>query len=169
MRSSLWEHRCWRRLPDMQGDVLFARLQLASPHARSFLVASPSHEASNRRIAQAVAIAATGAGNKVRLVEIGPSTSNDQDSTLPFEITCVERTALPTPGDLRDYIAKFDGINVISGGGLDTDAVTMIAASVADVTILVIRRGRTRRTEIERVRALVESAGGRTVGSVLLG
>jgi Mrp family chromosome partitioning ATPase len=153
----------------MKGDLLFVRLQLAAPDARSYLIASPLDASANPSVAMELAAGAAARGHVTRLIHLPTGyVIAPEDAGAGYEIKRLDADAMKSPSRLRGVLDSLDGINIIAGGGIDEDAGTTIAAAAADAIVLVVRQGHTRRSDIRRIRALVELNGGRLAGSVLL-
>jgi Mrp family chromosome partitioning ATPase len=153
----------------MRGDLLFARVQLAAPASHTYLIASPTPNVADRRIAEELASGAAAGGKAVRLLDLGADRSKpSRNGSKSYQEWTPDRSAIVAPDDLRRALAAYDGVTVVVGNGLDTDAGTTVAAAVVDATVLVLRQGRTRRSDVKRVRADVERNGGRIIGSILL-
>jgi hypothetical protein len=87
---------------------------------------------------------------------------------MPFSVLCLNRGDFSSPGNLRALLCAFDGINVVSGWGLDNDAATSVAAAAVDAVILIVLKGHTLRSDLERAKIEVERSGGTIAGSFLM-
>lgn len=147
--------------------MLFARLQLLAPEARTVLLAAPRGSPQSEKYGRSLVLAAIAAGSAARLLVIGPQSEavvreDDKMIVLPPE-------TLGTPDAARQHIAASNGeLTVVAGRGLLDDPSTFIASSVVDAVIVVIERTRDRRVDLSRVREQVGGAGGTIVGSILI-
>lgn len=130
--------------PDAPARMLFARLQLADSAARSFLITSVRGEASVGTIAEQLRIAIEKAGHKATIVE------------------------RPRSAVSRGEAATDTTYEIVVAPGLLADGHTLVLAAEADISVLVVQRGRTVRRELETARRELVSAGGRLAVAVLL-
>lgn len=160
--------------------MLFARLEVTVPQARSFLVAAPRSTIDVTDIAADLAYVAGRAGFESRLVDLTghqrtadastasvPATVDDQVEGELVELDEPASSEMGRVERLRQLLAAYEGYTVMAGGGVLDDPGTMLAAAAVDGVVLVVRRGRTSRTDLEQSRIEIERAGGRIVGAVL--
>lgn len=145
--------------------MVFARVQLRAPSARTLLFVAPRGARGLGEIVSGVALAAVQSGTRARLLDItgaAPSAPSgvEQMEVLESELTELERARRALNWPL--------GITIASAGGvLETPSALVLSAAV-DAVVLVARRGRTMRSDMVRAREEIVSAGGRVVGSLLL-
>lgn len=132
-------------------ELLYARLQLVAPGARTVLIAPARSSVRAAQIAQDLLGSAQGAGQSARLVDLGAVPSSE----------------VSTAESARQTLNSFDGLTVVLGGGLLDSPWTLLVAAVVDAVVVVARRGRSSRLDLDQVRREVERAGGKIVGAVL--
>jgi hypothetical protein len=147
--------------------MLFVRLQLLAPSARSFLLASARSEPGVDRLSADLAGAIAASGGKVRLLlategalklEIGPGVEPLQ--VLETELVELERA--------RRALHWTSGFTVACAGGVLDRPGALVLSVAADAVVLVAHRGVTMRADLVQARTDIETAGGIVVGSVLL-
>jgi len=138
-------------MPSSRG-MLYARLQLAVPGARSFLVAPVRSSLSAEQVAEDLASQATEAGEKVRCIDLA---STPLSSAASLE-------------HLREMLGSSPGLTIAVGGGLLDTSSAAIACGALDGIVLVAKRGKTSRADLEEARREIERAGGKLAGAVLL-
>ncbi len=156
-----------KKLRQLRPDMLFARLQLRAPAARSVLLCPPRSEGGASDLASALAAAISQAGTKARLLDVTTSTRAraagegvEEMEVLESELTDVDRArrALTWPA----------GYTVAAAAGVLENPQALILAVAVDGVVLLARSGRTMRTDLVRAREEIEAAGGSVVGTVLL-
>lgn len=124
--------------------MIGARLAVLAAGARSILLASPRAGIDTVPLAEELA---RGLGTaEAEAAVIRPSENRD----LP------PSAAGPTP------------VTIIGGAGLLDDPATLLATRMADAVIVVIRREKTARRDLDDVRRQLDAAGARLIGSILL-
>lgn len=128
--------------------MLYAHLQVRSPEAKIIVLAAPLSETAVQGAARALAEVAGQAG---RLVDI----SGTQGEVWSLEQA---RRALRSP----------EGTAVVAAGGLLDSPNALVAASAADVVVVVVQKGKTTREDLVRARRELERIGAKLVGAFLL-
>lgn len=147
--------------------MLFARLQLMAPGARSILLVAPRHEVDVRGTSRQFAAAIAAGGHPVRLIDLaGPDPG---DVPPGVEEAPVTPDMITDPGAAALALRAGAAYTVISGRGLLEDAPTLLMAAAADAVVVAARAGRSYRADLAEVRLEVERAGGRLIGAILLG
>ena len=147
------------------GALLFARLQLALPQGRTFLVTSPRALEKVEEVGAQLASEAHACGRKVRLLlpEGGSApTSPGAEVVRTSPNECMEGRRV------RELLAGDDYVVVPWDNLLGSAAATILAACV-DGVVVVARRGRTAQADLTEVRLELERSGGCAVAAVLLG
>jgi len=132
------------------------RLQIANPHAGTICVTQPRGQASCKQIAAALVAAMNRVGISARLVTDPGETETGSPAA--------EGSGTASPTTSRST----DGCRVIASGDLLDSLDSLRGAASADLTVLVARRGRTRRADVDEARQSLESVGARLAAAVLL-
>ena len=159
--------------------MLYARLQLALPEARTVLVAPPRSSLDAFPVARELAGLAAAAGCSVRLIALtaaGGDAASQTRSDAPGEGAAtgdIEVLRLPAANlgnldRLREVLAPARDLTVIAGSGLLDNPVSILAAPIVDGVVVVVRPGKTARSDLSRVKVEIERAGGRIAGAVML-
>jgi hypothetical protein len=155
-----------RSAEKVPAEMVFARLQLLAPSARSLVVAGARSSPDTRAFADRLARTIAEAGHKVRWLDVAGAAAS-----VPVA-GGIEQ--LPPPvaqmGDAqiaRGVLDAGDGFTVICGGGVLDSAATLLLTSGADGVILVVRLGKTERSDLAEARAEIDRAGGHLLGAVL--
>lgn len=130
--------------PDSPARMLFARLQLADPAARTFLITSVRDESPVGEVAELLRKAIAEAGYPAA---VSPETAD---------------------ASIRDSPRPSPGYTVTSAPGILSDGRTLLLAAQTDATVLVVKTGRTVRRELDTVRRELSSAGGTLAVAVLV-
>jgi hypothetical protein len=148
-------------------EMLFARLQLQAPSARSILLAPPRSERGVDQLAASLAGTIVAAGGKARL--LAATTTEPKNVPAAVERMQVLETELVELERARRALGWPIGFTIAYAGGvLDTPAALVLAAAV-DAVVLVARAGHTMRADLVQAKSDIEVSGGIVVGSVLLG
>jgi len=145
-------------------SMLFARLQLRAPEARSILVAAANDRDLASSISANLASTADEVGQRSRLVRV---IEDDAPPPAGFPGEALTVARLGSVNEARDLLATFDGTTVICGQGILSSPTTLLLASVADATLIVAKRRKTSRAQLAAARLELERAGARLVGAVL--
>jgi hypothetical protein len=148
--------------------LLFVRLQLVAPDARSFLLATTDPARSAVKIAADLAEAIKAAGQHVHWLYLGEAAESSDPADNAEELS-LDPTIFSDIPRLRAALAQVSGYVVVAGGSLLHDARTLIAAATTDSVIVATWKGATSRLDLERARVEVERAGGKITGAILLG
>jgi Mrp family chromosome partitioning ATPase len=148
--------------------MLFARLQLQAPSARSILITAPHSGQHLSKLAGDLARAIISSGARVRLLDVTPSAGAsdlgddvERMDVLESEMTDLERA--------RRALNWPSGYTVLCAGGVMDSPAALILGAASDGVLLVARAGKTMRADLIQARDDIESSGGTVVGSVLLG
>jgi len=157
-------------------DLLFARIQLRHPGARHILLVPADASGSTTVLARQLAAAMAGAGQRVGLIDVGdgrarPKHDTDVSGTLAtpgvHSIDLLEAEM----GDAKRIgraLESQEGFTVASAGPLQHDAQAVRLSAAVDAVIVVVRRGRTLRSELAEIRHDIESVGGTLAGAVII-
>ncbi len=145
------------------GALLFARLQLAAPQGRTFLVTSARGE-DVESLAEQLASHAQLCGRKTRLLV--PETATPP-SVEGVDIVGVSGPACSEREKARRLLAGEDYVVAAWRDLLGSAEATILAASV-DGVVVVARRARTAQADLQDVRLELERFGGRLAAAVLL-
>jgi len=134
---------------DETARLLFARLQIVQPNAHSLLLAwtTDADRAARVSIAALLADAYRGAGRETALIELGDE--------------------LLTVDDMRAALAR-SPFTIVQGAGLADSPATIVAARAVDAVVILVRRGRTKRSTLAALRSELVAAGVSIAGAVLL-
>ena len=148
--------------------ILFARLQLSFPEARSFLFATVDEGRSIGPIAAGVAATMHDMGLDLRWIDV---TLQRTESKPPAGVKplALDGSLFANVNRLRAALTPAGGYQVIAGGSLLHDAHSLVLSGVADAVVIGSWRGVTSRDALEQVRADIERAGGKIAGAILLG
>lgn len=156
--------------------MLFARIQLRHPGARHILLVPADASGSTTVLARQLAAAMAGAGQRVGLIDVGdgrarPKHDTDVSGTLAtpgvHSIDLLEAEM----GDAKRIgraLESQKGFTVASAGPLQHDAQAVRLSAAVDAVIVVVRRGRTLRSELAEIRHDIESVGGTLAGAVII-
>lgn len=134
-------------MADEPGEILFARLQILAPGAFSFVLAPVRSGLDARPSADGLAR---------WLVETGQQAGILDPQDLPAD-----------RDRLQEKLSAATGYTIVAGRGILDDAPTLLAAAVADAVVVLVRRGRTSRADLESVRIQLEAAGANLAGAIL--
>ncbi len=165
--------------------MLFARLQLTLPEARAVLVAPPRSSLDVSGLASDLAECAATSGFATTLVDVRGleglvcpvgalySQSSDQAEAADAAAGSLHKISIGGPSglnieQLRRALGSSEGFSVLLGAGLLDNPATLLAVPLVDAVIVVARRGKTARADLERVRSEIERASGRLAGAVLI-
>lgn len=146
-------------------EMVFARVQLRAPSARTLLFVSPRGSAGLSAIASGVALAAVQSGTRARLLDITGAVAPVPNGVERMEVLESELTELERA---RRALQWPLGMTVASAGGVLEAPSALVLSVAADAVVLVARQGRTMRSDMVLAREEIVSAGGRVVGSLLL-
>jgi hypothetical protein len=178
--------------------MVFARLQLLAPDARSLLVAGARTASDVVGVARRLAETIHASSHEVQWLDLQPVTGSlngvaesgtetrttsdgsttmkltpgDVGPTLPadrgIETVKLTATELGDAQRTKSVLSGNEGYTVICGGGILDSAPTLLLAALADGVILVARRARTKRADLSAARAEIDRAGGRLLGAVFV-
>jgi hypothetical protein len=139
--------------------MLLARLQLRAPEARLVLVVPARSSLDVTDVVQGLSAALESVGEAVHVLDLrslgGDGAAHDGDRP----------TTLAT---IRAALRHGSGYTLAFGGGvLDTPA-ALLASQIADGVLVVVRAGKTYRSDLAVVRGQVERDGGRLLGAVVI-
>jgi hypothetical protein len=147
-------------------DLLFARLQLRVPAARSILFASPRNDVDTSALADEVAGAIIATGSRARVLHAeGGATGHHEGGPERMEVLESELTDLDRA---RRALQWPVGFTVASAPGVLENSTAIVLSAAVDVVVLVAKRGKTVRSDLVQAREDIEGAGGSVAGSVLL-
>ncbi len=163
-----------RRTPN--ADLLFARLQLRYPGARHLLLVPADRSGSTNDLARQLAGAMAGAGHRVGLIDAGGGKArrrhdielSDTPATPGVYSIDLLEAELGEAKHLARALESQEGFTVASAGPPQHDAQALRLSAAVDVVIVVVRRGRTLRSELAEIRHEIESVGGTLAGAVII-
>jgi hypothetical protein len=132
--------------------LLYARLEVMFPAAKAILVADATGDVDCEGVARNLTRFLCDRGRKARVLEVKSQATGQSGG--------VE--------DWRSLFAGFDGYTVVVGEGVLNDPATILAATACDAVVIVCRRGRTARADLERTRSRLDEAGARLAAGFLL-
>src|SRR5579859_6152269 len=123
-------------------EMLFARIQIAAPTARSIMIASIAGD-SVSDIAQQVFEQAKRAGQPIRLLALPRETETHSGRPPDIQVsaqTTLEPTQVGSVDGIKKALAGFDGWSLLQGGSLMSSPETLRAAAACDGTVLVLKQ-----------------------------
>ena len=157
-------------------DLLFARIQLRYPDARHLLLVPADATGSAVDLARQLAVAIAGAGQRVGLIDVGDGKPRqEQDNELGgagatpgiYSIDLLE-AEMGDANRIARALESRGGFTVASAGPLQHDAQALRLSAAVDAVIVVVRGGRTLRSDLADIRENIESVGGTLVGAVIV-
>lgn len=150
----------------VRADLLYARLQLRAPDARSVLLVSARDGANTPVLGAELARAMVGTGTRARVLDV----TGRWSGTLPEGVERMEvlESELNDLEHARRALQWPLGFTVVSAGGVLESPTALILAVAVDAVVLVARQGRTVRNDLAQALEDIQGVGGRVVGSVLV-
>jgi len=157
-------------------DLLFARIQLRYPGARHILLVPADASGATSDLARQLAAAMAGAGQRVGLIDVGGGKTHPKHDIEPcdtlatpgvYRIDLLE-AEMGDPKRIGRALEAQEGFTVASAGPLQHDAQAVRLSAAVDAVIVVVRRGRTLRSELAEIRHDIESVGGTLTGAVII-
>lgn len=163
-------------------DVLIAQLQVQIERLASVLVTSPRRTGHAQVVAERIVSSLQSRGVITRLHL--PATSSATNGLSGEHQASAASNALPSQAlDVRTYTPAQVGtpllartmitepslLSVAAAPGILDDTSALFFAAAADVVLMVVSPGHTRRDDLQRAAWEIETAGGRLVGAVLYG
>jgi hypothetical protein len=145
--------------------MLFARLQLRMPGARSVLLCHPRSAEGTSELAAALTSAISRAGEKARLLDVTDSRAPTDGTQEPMEVLESELTDVDRA---RRALSWPGGFTIVAAAGALESPKALVLAAAVDAVLLLARSGRTMRPDLTRSREEIEAVGGSVVGTVLL-
>jgi N-acetylglucosaminyldiphosphoundecaprenol N-acetyl-beta-D-mannosaminyltransferase len=136
-------------------DRVAVQIENRAPEGGTIAVTSPSTGVGLTTVAKGIAKALTKGGRKANIARPGRDSSATDKA----------------PGSVRQVLADAQGdadFIVVAGPPLDADASALMAATLADVALLVVRLGSNERRELTRARDLLEETGVQPAGLILI-
>ncbi|MDQ2744209.1 MAG: hypothetical protein M3Z66_18210 [Chloroflexota bacterium] len=156
--------------------LLFARIQLRYPGARHILLVPADTSGSTTDLARQLAAAIAGAGQRVSLIDVGggkarPKEGAELSGTLATAGVHTIELLEAEMGDAKRIgraLESQEGFTVASAGPLQHDEQALRLSAAMDAVIVVVRRGRTLRSELAEIRHEIASVGGTLAGAVII-
>jgi hypothetical protein len=150
----------------VRADLLFARLQLRAPDARSVLLVSARDWSNTPALGAELARAMVETGARARVLDV----TGRWSGTLPDGVERMEvlESELNDLEHARRALQWLPGFTVASAGGVLESPTALILAAAVDAVLLVARQGRTMRNDLVQALEDIQGVGGRVVGSVLI-
>lgn len=136
--------------------MLLARIQVAHPAARILLITSPRTLNQLPTLCREMVAAVERTGGSARLIE---TTAEAAMGTVKDRVESADTVAGPDVG--KEY-------TIVCAPAILDDARSLLMVPDSDAVVVVARRGRTVREDVERAREQITRAGGSIAGGVLL-